>query len=75
MNSALPTPGRIQVLNQVGAVSKHPDCQFTEVIAASRGTLLTLCPWQAPVSVSRVWCLFEVMRTLQVSHCQSRKPT
>lgn len=54
-----------QVLNKVGAVGKHPDCQFGEVIAASRGTLLTLAPWQAPVAVSRVWCLFEVMKTLQ----------
>ncbi len=54
-----------QILNVVGAVSKHPDCQFSNVISAAQGTVLTLIPWAAPVSVSRVWCLFEVMRTLQ----------
>ncbi len=56
----------LQILNVVGVISKHPDCKFTEVIAVSRGTVLTLSPWQAPATVTRVWCLFEAMRTLQV---------
>lgn len=63
-----------QILNNVGAVSKHPDCQFSSVISAAQGTVLTLIPWAAPVSVSRVWCLFEVMRTLQQGKLLSLMP-
>lgn len=63
-----------QILNTVGAVSKHPDCQFSHVIAAAHGTVLTLIPWRAPISVSRVWCLFEIMRTFQNDKVMSFMP-
>ena len=42
-----------QILNVTGAVSKHPDCQFSNVIEAAHGTVLTLIPWKEPVSVAR----------------------
>ena len=50
-----------------GTFTKHPDADFPSVITSGRGVLLTLAPWTAPVTVSRVWCLFEIMQVKRAS--------
>ncbi|PNH01754.1 Protein NLRC3 [Tetrabaena socialis] len=48
-----------------GDFTKHPDSDFPAVITAGRGVVLTMAPWASPVTVSRVWCLFEIMQVLK----------
>lgn len=35
--------------------------QLADVLMRARSTVAVLTPWQAPVAVSRVWCLYEYM--------------
>ncbi|KAG2487415.1 hypothetical protein HYH03_013983 [Edaphochlamys debaryana] len=52
----------------VGDIKDHPDCDFPSVIKAARGgVLFSMAPWRNPLSVKRVWCLFEALTALSIS--------
>lgn len=50
-----------------GDFKDHPDSDFPEVIrSAPGGVLFTMAPWRNPMSVKRVWCLFEALTALSL---------
>ncbi|KXZ49441.1 hypothetical protein GPECTOR_21g667 [Gonium pectorale] len=51
-----------------GDFKDHPDCDFPGVIRAAKGgVLFSMAPWRNPLSVKRVWCLFEALTALSIS--------
>ncbi|KAG2443137.1 hypothetical protein HYH02_009548 [Chlamydomonas schloesseri] len=52
----------------VGDIKDHPDCDFPGVIRQAKGgVLFSMAPWRNPLSVRRVWCLFEALTALSIS--------
>eukprot|EP00198_Chlamydomonas_reinhardtii_P006197 XP_001695533.1 predicted protein [Chlamydomonas reinhardtii] len=52
----------------VGDIKDHPDCDFPGVIRQAKGgVLFSMAPWRNPLSVKRVWCLFEALTALSIS--------
>ncbi|KAK3275257.1 hypothetical protein CYMTET_16603 [Cymbomonas tetramitiformis] len=41
---------------------------FEAVITATQRTALYWSPWSTPVPLTRVWCLFEMFKTIQIGH-------
>eukprot|EP00854_Cymbomonas_tetramitiformis_P013093 gene13093-15462_t len=44
---------------------RGPDEVLKPPIDQSKRTVLVLAPWHKPVSLSRVWCLYEIITTIQ----------
>ncbi|GFR49942.1 hypothetical protein Agub_g12049 [Astrephomene gubernaculifera] len=51
-----------------GDFKDHPDADFPGVIRAAKGgVLFSMAPWRNPLSVRRVWCLFEALTALSIN--------
>ncbi|GLC41243.1 hypothetical protein PLESTF_000792700 [Pleodorina starrii] len=51
-----------------GDFTEHPDADFKGVIESAKGgVLFSMAPWRNPLSVKRVWCLFEALTALSLS--------
>eukprot|EP00198_Chlamydomonas_reinhardtii_P006092 XP_001695428.1 predicted protein [Chlamydomonas reinhardtii] len=48
-----------------GNFKDHPDADFRGVIRTAKSVLFTMIPWRAPVTPTRVWCLFEALAAIQ----------
>ncbi|KAK3276530.1 hypothetical protein CYMTET_15394 [Cymbomonas tetramitiformis] len=44
-----------------------PEEVLGRAITAAQAVLLVLTPWSAPVALTRVWCLYEITITIQLS--------
>ncbi|GLI61014.1 hypothetical protein VaNZ11_003277 [Volvox africanus] len=52
----------------VGDFTEHPDADFKGVIESAKGgVLFSMAPWRNPLSVKRVWCLFEALTALSLN--------